>query len=105
MYSIKIDFPFSNINDENYVLTLYASRTGAFANAISAMDADTKCFSKKTTQTIDGNVVTSYEGTLVGDVIAEDDEREDVFQPLVASKLKFNMACQQFPTWLMDICD
>ena len=105
MYSIKIDFPFSNINDENYVLTLYASRTGAFANAISAMDADTKCFSKKTTQTIDGNVITSYEGTLVGDVIAEDDEREDVFQPLVASKLKFNMACQQFPTWLMDICD
>ena len=105
MYSIKIDFPFSNINDENYVLTLYASRNGAFANAIDAMDADTRCFSKKNTQTIDGNAITSYEGTLVGDVIAEDDDREDVFQPLVASKLKFNLACQQFPTWLMDICD
>lgn len=105
MYAILIRFPFSSSNDEQYELVLYAARQGQFANAIAAMNADTKCFRHIGDETQGSLLVQSYEGTLAGDVISEDNDREDVFVPLVESKLKFNMVCQQFPTWLMDLCD
>lgn len=106
MYSILIKFPFSSSNDEQYELCLYCAQSGAMSNAISAMNNDKRCFKFLEYQVIDSwNVRRTYEGTLAGDVIAEDDDREDVFNPLVASKLKFNMACQEFPTWLMDLCN
>lgn len=105
MYAILIKFPFSSINDEQYELSLFAARNGAFANAIAGMNADTRCFKYISTDTVSSHVVTTYEGTLVGDVTTEDDSRDDVFAPLVAGKLKFNMMCQTFPTWLMDLCD
>ena len=108
--SILIKFPFSSVNDENYELYLYASRSTGYADAIAAMNADSRCFKFLSTQTVSmgglgNNYITSYEGSLVGDVIAEDDTRDDVFEPLVSSKLKFNIQCQTFPVWLMDICD
>ena len=105
MYALLIKFPFSSVNDEQYELSLYAARSGAFSNAISAMNNDSRCFKFVSTETVGSNVVTTYEGTLVGDVSSEDDTREDVFEPLVSSKLKLNMMCQTFPTWLMDICN
>ena len=105
MYAILIRFPFSSSNDEQYELVLYAAQAGQYANAIAAMNADTKCFRHLGDETQGTLVVQSYEGTLAGDVISEDNDREDVFVPLVESKLKFNMVCQQFPTWLMDLCD
>lgn len=111
MNSILIKFPFSSINDEAYELNLYASNdSDDFSAAIAAMQADKRCFHYLETLTIPmiiggNNVVDVYEGTLAGDVASEDNDREDVFVPLVESKLKFNMVCQQFPTWLMDICD
>ena len=105
MYALLIRFPFSSSNDEQYELVLYAARAGQYANAIAAMNADTKCFRHLGDETQGSLVVQSYEGTLAGDVISEDNDREDVFVPLVESKLKFNMVCQQFPTWLMDLCD
>ena len=111
MNSILIKFPFSNSNDEDYELVLYSSRQSTdFTEAIAAMQSDSRCFKYIETitkpLTLGGNnVITVYEGTLVGEVNSEDDEREDVFEPLVASKLKFNLMCQAFPTWLMDICD
>lgn len=105
MNAILIKFPFSSSNDEQYELILYSARTTAFAKAISAMNADSRSFRFVSTETVGSNTVTTYEGTLVGDVTSEDDGREDVFEPMVASKLKFSMMCQTFPTWLMDICD
>lgn len=106
MYSILIKFPFSSSNDEQYELCLYCARENSLDTAWVHMSADKRCFKFLNYEVIDGwNIMRTYEGTLVGDVIAEDDDREDVFDPLVASKLKFNMACQEFPTWLMDLCN
>lgn len=103
MNSILIRFPFSSINDEQYELVLYTSTSGYQTNAITAMNADSN-FRHTSDEQIGENYVQTFEGTLVGDVSSEDSDREDVFVPLLESKLKFNMACQQFPTWLMDIC-
>lgn len=105
MYRLVIQFPFSSMNDERYMLVLSASRNGAFTAATDAMDTDTRCFKHISTTTVDGDIIKTYEGTLAGQVISSDDDREDVFKRLVSSKLRFNMACQQFPAWLMDLCN
>ena len=107
MYALLIKFPFSSINDEKYELSLYSASTSqaVFSNALSYVASDRRSFKFVSTRTVGQVVVTTYEGTLVGDVTSEDDGRDDVFAPLVASKLKFNMMCQEFPTWLMDLCN
>ena len=50
--SILIKFPFSSVNDENYELYLYASRSAGYADAIAAMNADSRCFKFLSTQTV-----------------------------------------------------
>jgi hypothetical protein len=69
------------------------------------MQHDNRCF--KHIETLDDGKekVYIYEGTLCGSVKAEDDSREDMFTPLASSKLSFNMACQDFPDWLMNLCN
>ena len=104
MYTLDIRFPFSSVNDENFVLLLSASRDGAFTNAVLAMEADPN-FKLISDEVGDDGPVITFEGTLQGDVVSKDDEREDVFTPMVASKLSFNMVCSTFPSWLMDICN
>lgn len=109
MYSLLIKFPFSNVNDESFELVIYTISQNDFYRTISILDADNRCFKFLSQQnvTIGGrtDLLTTYEGTLTGDVITADSDREDVFTPLVESKLKFNMACQTFPSWLMDLCN
>ena len=102
---LVIKFPFQSVNEEQYILALHTQKSGAITNVLNAMDADTECF-KYIEDHIDGKFnVYEYEGTLCGSVKAEDDDREDLFEPLCTSKLKFAIACQQFPTWLMALCD
>lgn len=104
-YRLIIKFPFQSVNDEQYILAIHTQREGAMTNALSALDADTECF-KHIEDRVDGKFyVYEYEGTLCGSVKAEDDDRKDLFEPLCTSKLKFAIACQQFPTWLMALCD
>lgn len=99
-----IKFPFQSVNDEQYVIALHTQSDGNYAEALIAMDADTECF-RHISDTIDGKYhVYEYEGMLCGSVTAEDDDRDDLFTPLATSKLKFNIACQQFPLWLMKLC-
>lgn len=102
MNYILINFPFSSIDDEPYVLSIYAPGT---SDALLALRDDSQSF-KFVSVEIDGSdVISTYEGSLVGDVTSEDDSREDIFAPLVASKLKFSVLCQRFPSWLMDLCN
>lgn len=103
-YKLIIKFPFQSVNGEQYMLAMHMTRSGYPANAIDAMDADSECFTH--VETIkDKDVIFIFEGTLCGSVRAEDDSREDMFSPLCASKLKFSLACQQLPSWLMDMCN
>lgn len=109
MYSLLIKFPFSNANDESFELVIYTINETDFLRAIDTMNADSRCFRFVSQQNVSiggrTDLLTTYEGTLTGDVITADGEREDVFAPLIESKLKFNMACQTFPAWLMDLCN
>ena len=106
MYKLIIKFPFQSVNDEQYMLVLLMKRLGAYANALAAMAADTRCFTKLDRYDEDEGktVVDVWEGTLCGSVRAEDDSRDDMFEPVCPSKLKFSIACQDFPAWLMDAC-
>lgn len=103
-FRLIIKFPFQSVNDEQYVIALHTQREEIFSDAMNAMNADTECF-RRIGESVDGNYyVDEYEGLLCGSVTAEDDDRDDLFTPLATSKLKFNMACQQFPAWLMALC-
>lgn len=99
-----IKFPFSSVNNEKYVLALQMKRASSYIAAWDAMEADTRCFTLLDQYISGEDIVMEYEGTLCGSVKAEDDARDDMFEPLCSSKLKFNIACQQFPSWLMDAC-
>ena len=106
MDRLIIKFPFQSVNDEQYVLVLHhESEDNDYFHPIYAMQHDNRCF--KHIETLDDGKekVYIYEGTLCGSVKAEDDSREDMFTPLASSKLSFNMACQDFPDWLMNLCN
>ena len=103
-YRLIIKFPFQSVNDEQYVLALHTQRESAFTEAMAAMNTDSECFTH-ISHSVDGKYyVDEYEGLLCGSVTAEDDDRDDLFTPLATSKLKWNIACQQFPLWLMKLC-
>lgn len=104
MEILDIRFPFSDINDEDFMLVMSVERETAFPVVLGALDND-RCFRHISTDKGEEDVVYTYEGTLTGDVLSKDDNRDDVFVPLVSSKLSFNMACQLFPWWLMDLCN
>lgn len=106
MYYNIIKFPFSSVNDNGYTLAVCLnSEDDNFDEVNKILAADTELFRRKPTQLIGGETVYNWEGTLTGSVKATDDEREDMWTPLVCSKLSFNMACQDFPVWLMDFCN
>lgn len=105
MYYCIIKFPFSSVNDSNYTLALCLNSEYDFDDVNKELGDDPELFTRKPTQLIGGETVYNWEGTLTGSVKATDDEREDMWTPLVCSKLSFNMACQDFPVWLMDYCN
>lgn len=104
MYYCIIKFPFSSVNDNDYTLTLCLNATSDFDEVNKILAADPELFTQKPTELVGGETVYNWEGTLTGSVKATDDEREDMWTPLVQSKLSFNMACSQFPAWLMGYC-
>lgn len=105
MNHLIIKFPFSSVNDEAYVLALCLHSPGYIDNTLAALDADSEVFTHISTETDAGGSTFYYEGTLTGSVKVADDDREDIFEPIVASKLYFNMACQAFPEWLRQYTD
>ena len=105
MYYCIIKFPFSSVNDSNYTLALCLNSEYDFDDVNKELGDDPELFTRKPTQLIGGETVYNWEGTLTGSVKATDDEREDMWTPLVCSKLSFNMACQDFPVWMMDYCN
>lgn len=44
-------------------------------------------------------------GTLNGDTVIQTDGRDSIYDPLVSSKLKFNLVSHNFPSWLMEETD
>lgn len=42
-----------------------------------------------------------FNGTLNGDTVIQTDGRDSIYDPLVSSKLKFNLVSHNFPSWLM----
>ena len=106
-YRLTIKFPFQSVNDEQYVLALHARAEGlatsVLATAFNAM-LEERMFKFIKTYTVGDDRGDEFEGTLCGGVKAEDDDRDDMFEPLCSSKLKFNIACERFPSWLMDMC-
>jgi hypothetical protein len=105
MYYNIIRFPFSSVNDEQYTLALCLCSTYDFEEVNKILDDDRELFTKKPSQSGGGDTVYNWEGTLTGSVKAVDDERDDMWTPLVCSKLSFNMAVSDFPTWLMEYCN
>ncbi len=105
MYYTIIKFPFSSVNDQGYTLWVCLNASGDMTNLCDTIAADAEVFSRKPTQTVDGDTIYNFEGTLSGSVKATDDEREDFWTPLVCSKLSFTMACEAFPVWLIDYCN
>lgn len=104
MEYINIDFPFSSINDNQYHMALILN--GADTLGVrDALKQDKEVFTAGGTRTVGGETVYDYTGTLTGAVKAIDDERSDFLEPLVQSKLSFNMAVQTFPDWLMPYCN
>ena len=105
MYYCIIKFPFSSVNDNNYTLALCLNDSNGFNEVNSFLANETELFVSKPTQIVTGDTVYNWEGTLSGTVKATDDERPDMWEPLVCSKLSFNMACENFPEWLMAYCN
>ena len=104
MYYCIIKFPFSSVNDNNYTLALCLNSNADFDEINKMLRDDSELFKRKTTELVTGDTVYNWEGTLTGSVKVTDDEREDSWTPLVCSKLSFNMAVSDFPTWLMPFC-
>ena len=105
MQHLIIRFPFSSVNDEQYMLALCLHYPVAPQFAIDALNADSEVFTPGVSQTDGDDTIYNYTGTLQGSVQVTDDDREDFFEPVVATKLSFSMACQTFPEWLMQFCD
>ena len=105
MYYILLHFPFQSINETNYRLVVALNSTTDLEETTDFIAKMEPLFFKRLPFASSGNnTLYSFEGTLTGSVKVSDDERDDFFEPLVCSKLKFNMAVQQFPGWLLDFC-
>ena len=105
MKYLIIKFPFSSVNDNDYTLALCIHHPVTLQTALDALDADSEVFTHGIDATDGEDTIYNYTGTLTGKVKAMDDERDDIYEPVVASKLSFNMAVQTFPDWLMQYCN
>lgn len=105
MKYLIIKFPFSSVNDNDYTLALCIHHPVTLQSALDALDADIEVFTHGIDATDGDDTIYNYTGTLTGKVKAMDDERDDIYEPVVASKLSFNMAVQTFPDWLMQFCN
>lgn len=103
MNYIIIKFPFSSVNDEDYTLAMVINYPTSVSSILSVLNADTQVFTAGVSSSSGDDTIYNYTGTLTGSVKAVDDEREDLFEPLIASKLTFNMAVETFPAWLVGI--
>ena len=103
-YYIIINFPFRSINDTKYCLSVAINSSSDLSDVVDLICKDNPQVFRRGIYSSGEDVVHTVEGVLTGTVRAVDDEREDIFDPLVCSKLKFNIAVQVFPGWLMEYC-
>lgn len=105
MNYLIIRFPFSSVNDEQYTLAVCLHHPVSLQSVMDVLNADSQVFTPGLSYTDGTDTIHNYTGTLQGSVQVVDDERDDFYEPIVASKLTFNMACETFPEWLMQYCD
>ena len=96
MDTIFLKFKINTVQyEEQYVLGIEMDWSQYLQDAISADTSFTA-----TTASTSG--VMAFDGTLHGDVVIKEDSRESIFDPLITSKLKFNLVTHNFPNWLME---
>ncbi len=105
MNYLIIRFPFSSVNDEQYMLAICLHHPVSLQPVMDVLNADSQVFTPGLSYTDGTDNIYNYTGTLQGSVVVADDERADFYEPIVASKLSFNMACETFPEWVMPFCD
>lgn len=105
MNYLIIRFPFSSVNDEQYMLAVCLHNPVTLQPVMDVLNADSQVFTPGLSYTDGSDNIYNYTGTLQGSVQVVDDERDDFYEPIVASKLTFNLACETFPEWLMQYCD
>ena len=105
MNYLIIRFPFSSVNDEQYMLAVCLHNPVTLQPVMDVLNADSQVFTPGLSYTDGTDNIYNYTGTLQGSVQVVDDERDDFYEPIVASKLSFNMAYETFPEWLMQYCD
>lgn len=105
MNHIIIRFPFSSVNDEQYMLAVCLHYPVLLQPTLDALNSDSQVFTPGLSYTDGSDEIYNYTGTLQGSVQVVDDERDDIYEPIIASKLTFNMACETFPEWLMLYCN
>ena len=105
MNYLIIRFPFSSVNDEQYMLAVCLHNPVSLQPVMDVLNTDSQVFTPGLSYTDGTDNIYNYTGTLQGSVQVVDDERDDFYEPIVASKLTFNMACETFPEWLMQYCD
>ena len=93
---ILLRFPISTVQyEEEYMLGIEFDWTQSLQDAISGDTAFTA-------QTFQSQDVIVFDGTLNGDVTIKTDGRATIYEPLVTTKLNFNLVSHNFPSWIME---
>ena len=96
--SILIEFPISTVQYENdYMLGIEMDYSATLEARLRDDDAFVESGSTE--------ACLIFEGMLNGDTVVQTDGRDGIFDPLISSKLKFNIVSHNFPSWLMEECD
>jgi hypothetical protein len=98
--SILIRFPISTVQYEDKYMLGIEMDYKATLQASIVNDGGYVPNSALTTE-----AVLVYDGTLNGDTVIQTDGRDNLFDPLVTSKLKFNIVSHEFPSWLLEATD
>lgn len=96
--SILIKFPISTVQyEDNYMLGLEFDYNAVLESRINEDSAFVESGST--------SACLIYYGTLNGDTIIQTDGRENIYDPIISSKLKFNLVSHNFPSWILEATD
>lgn len=96
--SILIKFPISTVQYENsYMLGIEMD----YSATLEARLRDDSAFVESGST----DACLMFIGTLNGDTVVQTDGRDGIYDPLISTKLKFNIVSHNFPSWLIEECD
>lgn len=93
--SILIKFPISTVQyEQKYMLGIEFD----YSATLEARLRDDSAFVESGST----EACLMFIGTLNGDTVIQTDHRESIYEPLITSKLKFNIVSHNFPSWLIE---